>query len=395
MATKRRKINGSVSIGSAPKKLAKSVECTRIVINGFANLPSTKDHYIESSNFKAHGYEWCLRFYSGGRYKSIDGFVSVFLRNIGSDNKKEPSAQVAFCCKNADDGRNRSTSIHQFTKDHNIRGWTNFLNRDNIFANHLEDDGSLIIEVEIQITEDSRRIWYPKALEKQPFLIGLYQNISSEDSHADAIFVVEETNFSAHKIVLFTHAKILYDLSADYTKNEPIPIPGVSKQAFEKVLEFIYTVKTPTLECQSAATKLLVAADKCGCVDLKLLVESVITDDLLAVENSLEMLVFGDAHSCPLLKEASMNLISDNLDSVIGSGDWPMIKESSSLLAELLQLTGRKHAPKINDSSSNIINNCVDEMDVSTLRENLQELDLELDGSRELLVRRLKEEGFI
>jgi len=368
-------------------------------INGFADLPSTKGQRIKSSSFKAHGYEWHLHFYPGGRHESKDGFVSVFLKTtivslslnyIGGNNKKKPSAQVAFCCKS----HNAITKIRQFSTD---SGWgiLNFLKRDKIFANHLEDDGSFLIEVEIQITEDSRRIWYPKALGKQPFLIGLYQSISSEDSHADAIFVVEETNFSAHKIVLYTHAKILYDLSAEYTKNEPIPIPGVSKQAFEKVLEFIYTVKTPKLECQSAATKLLVAADKCGCVDLKLFVESVITDDFLAVENSVEMLVFGDAHSCPLLKEASMNLISDNLDNVMGSGDWPMIKESSSLLAELLQLTGRKYAPKINDSSSNIINNFVDEMDVSTLREHLQELDLELDGSRELLVRRLKEEGFI
>jgi len=59
------------------------------------------------------------------------------------------------------------------------------------------------------------------------------------------------------------------------------------------------------------------------------------------------------------------------------------VEESSELIMEMLQFSGRKLKSKTNESS-------IDSMDISTLRKKLEEAELDVHGSREALVERLK-----
>lgn len=154
-------------------------------------------------------------------------------------------------------------------------------------------------------------------------------------------------------------------------------------EIFKSILDFVYTGKTPEIEKEGIASELLVAADCYHCVHLKLYVESILVDKFLTAGNAAALLIFADSHSCALLKEASTNLFVTDTETVQNAEAWSKVRESRRLLEELLNSLVRSNKPKNNSSE-------IDQMDVTTLRKELGTANLELDGSRELLVDRLK-----
>jgi hypothetical protein len=92
------------------------------------------------------------------------------------------------------------------------------------------------------------------------------------------------------------------------------------------------------------------------------------------------LLLLADSHSCGLLKEASINpYMTDskgfmNKDSN-DNNNWEELQESAKLSTELLVYTNSDD---------------VDDFDVTSLRERLQMVDLDMDGSREILVEQCK-----
>jgi len=69
--------------------------------------------------------------------------------------------------------------------------------------------------------------------------------------------------------------------------------------------------------------------------------------------------------------------------------DWKTVQESSKLLTELLVYTneGRKRYSSFVDEGRGTVKD-VDSFDITSLRERLQQFDLEVDGSRVMLVER-------
>jgi hypothetical protein len=82
--------------------------------------------------------------------------------------------------------------------------------------------------------------------------------------------------------------------------------------------------------------ELLLAGNRFGCSHLKLYSESIIIDKYLCLDNASEYLPLADSHSCALLKEVAMDVISNNPKQAMESKNWFMIEESSRLLTELL-----------------------------------------------------------
>ena len=75
--------------------------------------------------------------------------------------------------------------------------------------------------------------------------------------------------------------------------------------------------------------------------------------------------------------------------------EWKKVQESSKLLTELLMYatTKRKEYSSIvvdDDGNINETPKNTDGLDVTSLRERLQQVDLDMDGSREILVDRWK-----
>ena len=383
---------GVVSVGSTPKLLKHEIQTMEFRINDFANHNQVRGKPIKTPSIRAYGHDWILRVFPRGSPSSREDFeyVSCFLLYVGdNDVDDEPSTMLSFRCK---DTKRATDELHVFCKDCNngdkrLWGYQNFLKRTDVLENYLDKDGTLVIKVDIQIAEERKNIWYPDPLQEEPSLVKLFH---THESTSDITFDVDGKEFHAHKSILSVRAETLFELTNDddngrIRDGNIVTIFSTEADIFEQILEYVYTVKTPEIKNEGIAIKLLVAADRFGCTDLKLYIESTIVDKFLNATNAAKWLLLSDSHSCALLKEASMRLHVSDANTVMESkDDWSMVVESNRLLEELFKSNS--------SSSSSSINAVVDveNLDVTTLREKLVYANLEIDGCRNILIERLK-----
>ena len=356
-------------------------------------------------------------------------------------------------CVNAAPGNHQQRSTTTTTSS--SWGLENFIKRRNIVhrpGHYLDQDGCLTITLDLRLAvERSDHIWYPPVMRNEPTLAQLY--VSSPVT-GDITFRVRQstaattttksargrldpsphyTNYKAHKMILALRAKLLYALISedDDEADAIIELPDcVESDIFEAMLEHMYTIQQPRLEDVATAQKFLVAADRFDMIALKLYVESVLVDKFLDVTTAAELVVVGDAYTCALLKEAAMAVVCNNYgdrsSTITTSAGWQLLEESTTLLAEVLQQyhtttthstptmtmtnfsqrSGKKNAitniPDIDADAGNTTDSSaasndddddsdLDRADIFALRERLTEIGLEVDGSRETLLRRLRQ----
>ena len=337
------------------------------------NNPST--HSLQSPRVEACGRKWFLHL------QKQNNVVYLYLHE--GHNQHLPDYIWARICL-----KGMVTTTFERGVNTNVRGIVGrfLIERDDL-VDELEENGSLVIGLDIEIDDKIDHVWYPSKVKKNDMLVELYQDASSETS--DAIFSVGETTHRAHKCILALKCKKLHELSSECSNDTPIPIPCVKENIFKTLLDFVYTVNTePNIESADVAKELLVAADCFECVGLKLYVESFLVDVFLCVGNAVALLTFADSHSCALLKEEAADLIVKNVEDAKKSENWSEIQESKHLLSELFdslsELFDRLSCPM----EYNRID--VDHMSVNVLREEIEKANLDLDGSREVLVERLK-----
>jgi hypothetical protein len=399
---------GVVSVGPTPKLLKHEIQTMEFRVNDFANHNQVRGRPVETPSIRAYGHDWILRVFPRGSPSSREDieYVSCFLLYVGDDNDvddDEPSTMLSFRCK---DTKRATDQLHVFCKncnngDKRLWGYQNFLKRTDVLEKYLDKDGTLVIEVDIQIAEERKNVWYPDPLQEEPSLVKLYR---THESTSDITFDIDGKEFHAHRSILSVRAETLFELTNDddngrirenkegYDDGKIVLSKIVEGDIFEQILEFVYTVRTPEIKNEGIAIKLLLAADRFGCTDLKLYIESAIVDKFLNATNAAKWLLLSDSHSCALLKEASMRLHESDTNTVMESkDDWSMVVESNRLLEELFKFITLKSYAEL-PSSSNSSNAVVDgdNLDVTTLREKLAYANLEIDGSRNILIERLK-----
>ena len=204
-----RDVVGTSTVGEGPKTLVDRAKTLRFVFHNFEEMEEGRDKHVSPPPLEAFGYLWGLEFYPKGHTDSDTDieYISVLLMYAG-DDKYTPSAEFTFRCK--ENVQPFATSL--FHKNQ-IWGEYDYLNRKDVLDNYLEEDGSLIIEVDIRITVDSKRVWYPKTIPTETSLKESYtETLSSsnnktkeefENDSTDVVVVVDNGRlFSVHKFVL-------------------------------------------------------------------------------------------------------------------------------------------------------------------------------------------------
>ena len=427
-----------MEIGRPPKRVLRKTEKLKFKLNDFLSWEERRGQYRMSRTVKAHAYNWKLQVYSrGDNYSSTEQeYVSCYLHYFKSPNDKiAPTAKVTYRVGSHE----TVTQLCDFAVDKNkismSWGLENFVRRQKaIDKNYIDpEDGSLMIEIDVQIAIDSKIVWYPPPMRKESTLRQLYH---LRQETADVIFRLttpsdygcDETIkcYKAHRMILALRAKILYELVCEEKTLSAednavvVDLPGLDCQTFNTMLEHIYTVKQPKLEDEMRAKKLLVAADRYHLTDLKLYAESILTDKFVTNKNAAELLLFADSHSCALLKEATLDVcVSGDMNVLRKTQGWARIEESRRILSEVLNHThtGCRHffynsnnnstANDGNDGeensnkkenkrdNGNASDDELNQLDVFSLRERLNEVNLSVDGSRETLIRRLRKNAVI
>eukprot|EP00536_Pseudo-nitzschia_multiseries_P016733 jgi/Psemu1/222385/e_gw1.1213.13.1 len=383
-AQTNRKHVDSAFVGEPPKKVVDRVESLTFVIYNFKDRKETQGECIMSPILRAHGYEWKVQVHPRDHKGGDGNNVGCYLRQ----DQAKVSAIFSIRCKRA----KYTSTIRAFNPNEKkiAWGWKNFAKRDDILDYYLEDDGSLVIIVDIQIAVEDKKVWYPKELQSETFLVEQYHQALHT---GDVTFTLDEgTNiFHAHRIILSTRAKSLFDIADEYDIEQSIPIVGVREEIFRALLQCIYTIEVPINlmeKDEEVAKEVLLVADRFGCTHLKLYAESILVDKFLGAESAASLLLLGDSHSSALLKEASMDIFVRFPKEVMKSKDWPAIEESHELHVELMKYYHFGFVDHESDSPHR-------RLGVAAIRDELikdvsNSIDLELlDGSRELLVERL------
>ena len=213
MNSEKRKFVGCSSVGSPPKRILEDVETMKFVVHGFKDRTEQRGQYITLPALQAHGYPWELNcFPRGDSNSSSDAeYVFCFLIYVG-DSKYKPAAKFGIRCKEF------RRSYRSIIFENNVGyGLEDCLNREDVLTNFLEEDGSLVIEVDIRIAAESKLVWYPKNLQREESWTQLYRDASET---ADVVFLVKGMEYHAHKSILSLRAKTLFELSKEYDGQE-------------------------------------------------------------------------------------------------------------------------------------------------------------------------------
>lgn len=227
----------------------------------------------------------------------------------------------------------------------------------------------------------------------------LYQLYTDDDSK-DISFTHGDYSIKAHSDVLERQSPHLFELTVGSSRVQLDP--NINIEAFNYIIQHIYTVLDydkirfslhgAVCLLKEADVSLLKEADRLECTDLKLFVESTIADKFLKGDNAAELLVLAESHSCTLLKEASIQMYLKSTTTVVKSQEWSMVKVDPELMSEIREapaLVAEYPNDTTNSSRLSFSNETVQNWDVSTLRRFLEAENLDLDGSKAVLVQRL------
>ena len=254
-------------------------------------------------------------------------------------------------------------------------------------------DGAVVVKIRVRTkgfgTPPSPKIFKPE----NPFFESI-RTLFDNGDHADVTFEVENvlwgrkrpapTIFRAHRAILKYGCVFLYDLCNSQSGEEAvIPISGVKPSIFRYVLEYIYGMNTPHFTFKKYCMPILEAADKFKVIFLKLKAEAwLVENTVLSIDNVFEMLEYADRFSLALLKERVVDFVMANKDQVLERSK-KLSEVSSQFVAEVLTA-----AVNVSNGETDVP---IHKMRVCQLRWLLYNHALDVDGPREAMIQRLKE----
>ena len=393
-----------VHVGAPPGGLSDWV-IAPVHFNGFVGLTTTKGEGLYSPKFSCFGHQWSLLIYPGGDIDSPDGYVALWLGNC---TEESIDVQFKFTIKHPNGGEDISPDDDEIWKfppalsapdgdTPPIKGYTNFALRSKLL-NYLVD-GALIVEVHMRTNKPGQQS--APFVPENPFLQYLLKDFGNEET-ADVEFEVggsnesatgrrklaktSTTTFYAHHYIIRLSAPALADMCKPGDDSAPTTINNIQPEIFKHLLYYCYGGKITKEDLQSDAKDIIEAADRFGIVNLKLEAEACYVDTVeLTLDNIIEVVTYADSKNLALLKEHCMEFLScaDKVEVAekISFDDMP-----SRLVKDLLvaQARGEKRSSKGDMFST---------MRVSELRRLAHEKGLSVDGSREMLIASLKDDG--
>ena len=393
----------------------------KIRYHNFASLPLTKGEHTDSIPFRACGLEWYLRLHPGGAASANDNetFVSLYLRcKTSTEQNVEITAEFSLAILNNLGGVDTMMScpVNSFKKKR--KGWPNFISRSRLLdrSNNLVDSmGSITVVVNIQLFQQREsNTFVPRNNDVGLIRLLLEANKQSKNDQEDTTNDQERSNiantsdvkfsigdeiFHSHRLILKLSAPALAQLCEDVDEDTPVPIINVRSPIFQGVLRFIYgdsipesiwtTPVTNSGDEATPAMELLDAAHQFGITSLKILAETKVANESeITIGNASDLILYADSKHCALLKERVLNYFVIHATEIRKHPSYEKVKESAHILDELMEAVVTKKILRAYTLGDNDV--AYDVMSVNLLRTKLNERGLDLDGSREMLIRRLQ-----
>ena len=392
-----------VRLSNNPKEMLFS-----ITFDDYKDLPSAKGDDVFSSEFSCFGCQWSLNICPGGDIDSLHDMVGVYLQSCSEGRNMKIKYSLGFT---KGDTRFTRQIVNTFGYSHGqICGWKDFCLQTDIIGEKkgdscfLERNGTLTIHVGMQLDE-----FIPKN-PASPFMLKLFD----DENSADIVFeICEEPKsesqrsgrkrtktstaklYHAHRFILQHYSQELSDLCTTSDGMSPIIITDVKPEVFRHLLYYVYGGEISYEDFEGLEKELISAADKYGVTNLKLEAEVwYVNNEEITIDNVIDKLLYADAKNCALLKESVMDFIVENKETVMQQERLSFQDVPGDVIKELLAAVSRHDKEK--SSSSHDGNETGGEksfshMRISDLREKLHDKGLDIDGSREALIAKLKE----
>ena len=402
----------NIDVGAPPPTAHKYKEWRMVSISfhGFEGLPSERDVPVFSPEFTCFGHKWRLKVYPGGHSTSNEGMVSVYLENLSN---KSITIQYGFSVKRKDGKVVKDVVADNVGTEFAPNGTPIQTNRISYLWGHIfcqrSDminalvDGTLIIEVRMRSTAEtaSCELFIPE----NPIAKSVLAMFNDEES-ADVLFEVDNepiTSNDSHsqkkaktRSILYAHRFIMEKCSSNVlaelcktkeadngaTAMTTMSITDVKPDIFKHILYYTYGGKISDEDMKENAKEIIDAADRYGIVGLKLEAEaSQVTNTTITFDNAIDNLLYADSKNCALLKETVMDFIAENSDEAENKLSFDDVPGSA--MKDLLAAMNR--------AKSNASSNDLPTRRVNDLRKMLHDKGLDVDGSREMMIARLKE----
>lgn len=368
----------------------------RVQFDGFEDLPHEVRDHTDGPEAELHGHTWKLYIRPGGENEEHKDWVAVFLYLHSPPPDAGVKAEVTLRLINQAGGADYAIPMDAgsiWGKDDNplgaspTWGYDSFIKRADVLdpAKGWLKDGAIIVEADIQVYSKTPPLWRPPSRVLSNFL-----RLFESGAASDVTFVVEGERIAAHRAVLVAQASVLSGWCDDAEAGADIHVGDITAADFKEILRFLYCdeLSSPdVLATAEHARVMLKAANRLGVIRLKQLAEIELATQHLSVESTADLLLFADAHTCPLLRESAVGRFVSQAPDVMATEGWTRLGESNSLLRELMGLLAspRKRAAPDAEGEDRI-----KRLRVSELRTELSEKGLETDGSRVELEERMQ-----
>jgi BTB/POZ domain len=289
------------------------------------------------------GRSICIHTAIAYRIAGEQGQVSCYLCLIDED-LTEDAVEAEFTLKIGAGAANNGRTNASFSKKHRSWGGSrdSFINREILLNEDNElllPNGTLIIDVELQVQLEKPAVWYPPTPIPNDDT-QMLADLLDTGRCSDVTFNVGQQDFRLHSFILEKRAPVLFQMMIEHP-NQTITLEeeeeeDVDSAMFEIMVRYIYTSDWPSVVDAEVAKTMLTLADHFGCINLKHYVESVTVEKFLDEHSAADMLLLGDSHTCAQLKEAAIRIFQNQADVVMNTEGWKRVEESSALLAELL-----------------------------------------------------------
>ena len=356
----------------------------RFKFDDFEDLPSEPGKFIDSEKqIDCNGNAWKLKVCPGGNGgdgSDVDCFTSLYLHNDGTHEKH---VKCSFIVRSANGLAACNKKMDHSFEAGQWLGYSKFVKRSFILdaTKNILVDGALIIDVDIQTPRDITCYHVPP----NPFAKNMLMLLDSGNL-ADVSFKINRTTIHAHKLILGVSAPILANYCEGAENDSPIVIKNASVEVFRHVLRYVYGGDVPNeKDVLRIGKEIIDAADRFDVVGLKLAVEAhLVACCVIDESNVVDYLLFAHSKTCPLLKEYAISYFVRRANDIINSKSMKKL-ESTELLPELMAAV-----VKNSDSIARVGGTGFEKMTVDELRKKLDEDGLDVDGSREMLVARIK-----
>ncbi|XP_004986481.2 BTB/POZ and MATH domain-containing protein 1 [Setaria italica] len=271
---------------------------------------------ITSPPFKAGGCSWRIHYYPNGVSSSCEDYISIF---VALDSRVSEPVKVwsrftllDLAAEEPVPGHSVYTELRECSEVGATHGCDLFIRK-----KFLETSGHLLNGCFAILWE----VFVDRATPQHDF------------SDADVMFQVGDEVFSAHRSVLAARSPVFEAELNSVTRvaGECIRIDDMLPQVFESLLHFVYTDSLPEMtgaEEPMMAEHLLVAADRFGMQDLKLICEEKLLCTDINEDTIAKMLRLAVQHHCRLLRDACIEFLEDPpvLQAVMANDDEDLLE---------------------------------------------------------------------